>query len=587
MTTSRGPERVLAQVGSRLRWAGFGRRLSSLVLWTSVAAAAVVLFVRLTGLVDLPIDPMVMSAAGLLGIETTGIGDPAGLGILAATLVLAVLAASALIAALWHERPSGSDAARVVDRFHGTKDLFLTLTLLEGSAGDYQPLVARNAVSQAANVQPSRIVPLSISHGSLRPAISLAVVVALLFVLPQLDPFGAVAQADEVRQQRKVLEKEARKTKARVKQLATDDSKNSLEVKQAIEELKAALKQMKTSEPETNRKRLDQQRQRLGELHKMVDAHKLKQTLSRNDSSQKFGQLDSPKVDKWSKELQEGSTDNLKKELESMEKDLEELAKLDGDNSPDAEKKRAELTQQLQKKLRNVQSFANKKLDEKHPLSAALKRAKQQMKAMQSGDKSLSESSREHLAETMELAKQELQELAQTARDLQELEKALETARMAQKANENGEADGDQLENAQTLDDYRDFYQQLMAQRGNQMGEGEGTGNRGFGEGGEVPEDNSTKTAFKSEVSKSALTAGKVLLSLKTKGQSDTGDARQAYGKNVRAIKQGVSEAIDKEEIPKGYIEGIKRYFQSLDEATPSRSPKDASPATSDDATKK
>ena len=77
MTTSRGPERVLAQVGSRLRWAGFGRRLSALVLWTSVAAAAVVLFVRLTGLVDLPIDPMVMSAAGLLGIETTGIGDPA------------------------------------------------------------------------------------------------------------------------------------------------------------------------------------------------------------------------------------------------------------------------------------------------------------------------------------------------------------------------------------------------------------------------------------------------------------------------------------------------------------------------------
>ena len=33
-----------------------------------------------------------------------------------------------------------------------------------------------------------------------------------------------------------------------------------------------------------------------------------------------------------------------------------------------------------------------------------------------------------HLSETMELAKQELQELAQTARDLQELEKALETA---------------------------------------------------------------------------------------------------------------------------------------------------------------
>ena len=587
MTTPLGPERVLAQVSSRLRWAGFGRRLSALVLWTSVAAAAVVLIVRLTGLVDLPIDPMLISAGGMLGIETTGIADPTGLGILAATLMLTVLAVSLLVAVIWHERPSTSDAARVVDRHHGTKDLFLTLTLLEGSAGNYQPLVARNAVSQAASVQPSRVVPLPFSHGSLRPAISLAVIAALVFGLPQLDPFGEVAKADEVERQRQLLQKEARKTKARSERLATDDAENSLQVKQAIDELKAALRKMKASEPENNRRQIDLQRKQLGELHKMLDPHKLKQTLSRNDNSQRFGQLESPKIDKWTRELQEGSTDSLKKELESMKKDLEELADLDGDGSPEAEKKRAELMQKLQKKLRDIQSFASKKLDENHPLAAALKRAKQQMKAMQSGDKQLAEAARKHLGETMELAKQELQELAQTARDLQELEKALETARMAQKANENGEGDGEQLENAETLDDYREFYRQLMEQMGEQMGEGEGTGNRGFGEGGEVPEDDSVKTGFKSEVSKSALTAGKVLLSLKTKGQSDTGDARQSYSKSVQAIKQGVSEAIDKEEIPKGYIEGIKKYFQSLDETAPSRSAKDASPTAPDDAPKK
>ena len=121
---------------------------------------------------------------------------------------------------------------------------------------------------------------------------------------------------------------------------------------------------------------------------------------------------------------------------------------------------------------------------------------------------------------------------------------------------------------------------------GEQLAEGEGTGNRGFGKGGEVPEDNSAKTGFKTEISKSALTAGKVLLSLKTKGQSDTGDARQSYSKSVRAIKQGVSEAIDKEEIPKGYIDGIKKYFQALDA---SALPKSSAtpPANSDDAPKK
>ena len=121
------------------------------------------------------------------------------------------------------------------------------------------------------------------------------------------------------------------------------------------------------------------------------------------------------------------------------------------------------------------------------------------------------------------------------------------------------------LESAETLDDYREFYQQLTEQLGQQMSEGDGTGNRGFGKGGEVPEDDSVKTKFTSEISKSALTAGKVLLSLKTKGQSDSGDARQNYRKSVKAIKQGVSEAIDKEEIPKGYIEGIKKYFNSLE----------------------
>ena len=240
----------------------------------------------------------------------------------------------------------------------------------------------------------------------------------------------------------------------------------------------------------------------------------------------------------------------------------------------------------MQKKLRDIQSFASKKLDEKHPLAAALKRARQQMKAMQSDDKELAKSSQKHLAETMELTKQELQELAQTARDLQQLEKALETARMAQKANEDGET-VEGIEGAESLDDYREFYQQMMQQMGDQITEGEGTGNRGFGKGGEVPEDNSAKTDFKTEISKSALTAGKVLLSIKTKGQSDTGDARQTYSKSVQAIKQGVSEAIDKEEIPKGYIQGIKKYFQSLDESAPSNSSKAATPATSDDAPKK
>ncbi|GIT31689.1 MAG: hypothetical protein Ct9H300mP1_37350 [Planctomycetaceae bacterium] len=301
----------------RLRWAGFGRRLSTLILSISAVLGVAVLFVRLTGLVNLPLDEMVTLTAGLIGIQTIGVADWAGLGVLAAILVLAAVAVSSLTAACWHDRPTRSDAARVIDRHHGTKDLFLTLTLLDGSAGNYQPLVARNAISKSAGIQPAPVVPLPLSRGSRKTRGRPGCRRAAGACRPPFDPFDEVARADEIKQQRTELEREARKTKVRAEQLSDEEDENSPQVKQAIDELKAALKKMATAAPDANRKLLNQQRKKLGDLHKMADAHKLKQTLNRTTNDQKFGQIDSPKVEKWSKELQEGSTDNLKKELES------------------------------------------------------------------------------------------------------------------------------------------------------------------------------------------------------------------------------------------------------------------------------
>ena len=88
MTTLSGPDAVLSRVTSRLRWAGFGRRLSTLILSISTAVGVAVLFVRLTGLVSLPLDEMVTSTAGLIGIQTIGVADWAGLGVLAVILLL-------------------------------------------------------------------------------------------------------------------------------------------------------------------------------------------------------------------------------------------------------------------------------------------------------------------------------------------------------------------------------------------------------------------------------------------------------------------------------------------------------------------
>jgi hypothetical protein len=170
----------------------------------------------------------------------------------------------------------------------------------------------------------------------------------------------------------------------------------------------------------------------------------------------------------------------------------------------------------------------------------------------------------ESMKESMELAKMELQEIAQSARDLKELEKALQTAQMAKKANENGELDGQECEDCVSLEDYQELYKELLAEMGLTEGDGEGMGNRGMGEGDIAPEDDAAKTGFKTEKSKSAVTAGKVLLSMQTKGLSDTGEAEQNYTGAMEQIQQGVSEAILQEQVPPGYHEEIKKYFDTL-----------------------
>ncbi|MFH0911929.1 MAG: hypothetical protein V1918_10550 [Planctomycetota bacterium] len=87
----------------------------------------------------------------------------------------------------------------------------------------------------------------------------------------------------------------------------------------------------------------------------------------------------------------------------------------------------------------------------------------------------------------------------------------------------------------------------------------------GLGEGGKAPEDETLKTDYKSERSKSALTAGKMLLQWKTRGLSDAGQAEEDYLRQVQEVKQNAGEAVLQEEVPPGYHESIKRYFDTLE----------------------
>jgi hypothetical protein len=172
----------------------------------------------------------------------------------------------------------------------------------------------------------------------------------------------------------------------------------------------------------------------------------------------------------------------------------------------------------------------------------------------------------------MKLASMELKQLSQSIRDMKQLEQALEAIQMAKKLNADEKLDGEACEDCQSMSDYAELYAEMMAELGYDVAMGEGDGGGGRGERDEamqaMDEDDSIKTDFKDETSKSSIQKGKILLSLKTKGVSETDDGELdlQYQAVVRELKQSVSEAIEQEQIPPGYHEGIKKYFDSLDE---------------------
>lgn len=526
---------LLRQVAVRLRLASLGERLYLAFLACCGAYAAFLVTSRVSGVF-------------------TEWARPATL--------LAVPAIALLVGFLWHRRPTLVEAARAVDRKNGTKDLFLTVALIEKSAGEYQALVARSAEERAAKLQPVTVVPFEWTRRASRAFLAVLVIGVAVMTLPQFDPFGKVEAAQQDKKRQEELQKSKKATELRIAQLQKDDSDGPLseETKKAIENLKAALNRMQPSEKSANLKELVGQQKHLGDMWRKLSSEKLKQLLSHDAQGQQFGAINKDKLEKWTKELQEGSTKSLQRELDEIKKDLEQLARTDDPV------KKAELEQKIKKRMKELTDFANDKVNSK-PLAAALQRAMKQLETakMEGMDKE----SVEAAEKSLDLTKLELKEIAQSAKDLKALEDALKVVQMAKQLNDQEKLDGEQSEGAQTIEEYAEFYAQLIAELGMagepEEGDGDDTGGEGMGSGGKAPEDDSVTTDFKTEQSKSAVTAGKVLLSVKTKGLSDKGDAKKEYKTLIQKVKQGYSEAILQEQIPPGYHDGIKSYFDNLE----------------------
>lgn len=542
--------RLLNGVARRMRWQAFVRAAYVALLVTTVVYAVVLLVSRLTGLI-----PNVFTWQSLAAIPV----------------------ATGLLALMLHRRPEVRDAARAVDQAAGSKDLYLTLSLLDRAVGEYHPLVVQAAEDSAAKIAPARVAPLTWQKRYWNACVLLAVTGGLLF-LPQLDPFGRVAanQLVSLRKDRLIeSRKETQLRLAEVKKKIDEQKENEDETPtaEAIDSLKLALNKMQPKAKMENLEVLMDEQKQLTEAWKQMNAEQLKNLLkAAKQAEQQFG-TNQELLQKLSKDLQEGSLDGLKQELQQLQDELQKLAKTE--DPVEKEKIRRE----IKEKLKTLNEFAKKGLDSK-PLNAALQRAMQQMDLAQMEE--MSPEALEAALESLELSELELEELAQSAGDLKKLEEAMKAMQMAKKLNDKDKLDGKNTLGFKTMKEYEEFYKEMLAQAGQCDGSGDGNcpgcanckgkgksgmKGAGTGEGGVAPENDAVKNEFQSEVAKSAVTAGKTLFSQKTQGIGEKGTVSENYRTLAKQVKQGVSDALEQEQVPPGYHEGIKKYFDALEPA--------------------
>lgn len=486
---------------------------------------------------------------------------------------LAIIPAVALIGALFtHRAPEPEDAARAIDKNLGSKDLFLTVAMLDNAPGVYQPIVAHQAESRASEVQPDKVITYQWQRGLSNVALATAILMLVLFFVPQLDPFGQV-EASENEQKKKEQLADAKKSNAlRKKNLekVLEEQKNS-PAKLALKNLKKSFDQMKPRDKEINKAKIDQHRKQVSDLWKKKMEKGVDQMLKQSSVKQQFGQMMNPKMQQWKKELSDGNTKGLQKELEDLKKLSDDIKK---ESDPE---KRKKLEKELQKRLQNLSNFAKENLDNPQ-LNQALNNALMQMQAAQSGNNKSNDSKSanpqgntpqnqalQDLAESLDLSKMELDKLGQQMKEMQNLEEALEALQQAQKLNKMGKLDGEACKECKGMKDYAEHFKSMCEGSGQGQGNkpGRGTGKRGLG-GGTPEEDESTITNYKDEKDPTRLGAGK-MLSIKTRGVSESGESKTDYAKTVQQLKEAAGEAIVKEQIPPSVRGAVQKYFDNIE----------------------
>ena len=491
-------------------------------------------------------------------------------------VTLVTIAAAALaLAVAFHARPTPARAARLVDARMHTHDLFLTAALIEAAVGEYKPLVLKRAEEQAGTIPASKAVPFDLAARARNMVVVMALLLAGVLFLPQLDPFGKEGDRRQAAERRRQLEQARRATAARIALLREKrpTAEVSEEVRRALEELKQTFGSMSPAQREANLKRLNMSQAALSEMWRKAGEERLRNAFRQARQSQRFGTGQGEKAASWREQLKKGDAAGLRKEIARLKEAAEKLAR----NADAAERRK--LAAQIKSSLSQMSECAACTAGST-ALDAALQQALSQLAESQTG--AMSQEALQGLKGSLELAQLELESLAQSIRDMQALQDALESVQLAKLLNGLEPLDGQECSECRNIGDYAALYAKMMTGRCPQCGgkvgadgvcsscgaRGRGPGMRGpgTGVGGLAAEDTEAETGFKTEKSQSALTAGKILLSFTTRGLSDSGEAAVNYEKYLQDVKQGVGEAILHEQVPPAYHEAIRKYFDTIEE---------------------
>ena len=523
MSTER-TQRLVAQVARRQQIAAFADRLRWGMLGASSAYFVILLVARLLALL-----PNWFS--------------PVSLGVIPATALV--------YAIVFTRRIPAKQTARLIDERTGSKELFLTASMIEQSPGDFQAIVLQQAEARAAELQSAKVMPFLWQRGLRDVACVAAIVAVATLFLPQFDPFKKEEERRKMAKEEERLRETKKLTALRATQIA--ETPKSEQVEKALAELEKTFQAAKPNEREANLKKLGEQQKELGELWRKASNETPKETFEKN--AQGFGQADPKRSEQLREELKKGETAGVKKEMKELGEEMKKLAAM-----PDSAEKRA-LREQLQQKLAALAEGLKQQLNSPS-LNAALQRAMEQLDLSKLSQ--LSKDALDAAQDSLNLSAEELEKLAQSMQDLKSLEEALKNLQMAKMLANAQQLDGEACKDCQNMGDYAALYAKLC-QNKNVIGPGMGP-NGNPGTGGTAPEDDSLTSAFKTEKEQMKFAGGKTLLQWKTKEVGESGARAEDYREAVRDVKQRVSEAIVAEQVPPGYHSAIQKYFDSLPE---------------------